>query len=343
LFIGTKRGLESNIIPQEGYELATIEVAGFERRLSLHNLTVAAKAMYSVVAAAKLIRRFGADMIIGTGGYVCGPVLLAGALLQKPTLIQEQNVVGGVTNKILSRFVDRVAVGYEEAAASFNHSSKVFVTGNPIRPNVLTADREAAYRSLGLDPQKKTILVSGGSRGARTINLAVLALHEALQHDKDKQILHVTGQSEYNNIAGILAEKGIGTEGTGNIKVVPYLHNMPEALACADLAIFRAGAIGLAELTAKGIPAILVPYPYAAENHQEFNARILEKRGAAVVIRDKELSGEKLLKAVDALFAEPNKLALMAQKSKELGRPQAAYVIADEALQLTGRGRNGSK
>lgn len=338
LFVGTEHGLETEIIPKEGYVLRTINVRGLERRLSLRNVKTLLEAGGSVFQSMKIIRQFAADAVIGTGGYVCGPVLLAAALLKKPTLIQEQNVVAGITNKILAHFVDRVAVGYAEAAPAFSRSTQVVVTGNPIRPAVLSATRQTAYEKLGLAPEKRTILVSGGSRGARSINQAMIDVHLALKQDAHTQILHVTGTGEYNNIVGILKEKGIEQEKNGNLKIVPYLHDMPQALACADLAIFRAGAIGLAELTAKGIPAILVPYPYAAENHQEYNARILERNGAAAVIRDQDLTGKKLLTVLQNLLDQPNDLASMASASRKLGRPEAAQDIATEILNLAGKG-----
>lgn len=338
LFVGTEHGLETEIIPKEGYDLRTINVRGLERRLSLRNVKTLLEAGGSVFQSMKIIRQFAADAVIGTGGYVCGPVLLAAALLKKPTLIQEQNVVAGITNKILAHFVDRVAVGYAEAAPAFSRSTQVVVTGNPIRPDVLGAKRQTAYEKLGLAPDKRTILVSGGSRGARSINQAMIDVHQALKQDAHTQILHVTGAGEYNNIVGILKEKGIEQEKNGNLKIVPYLYDMPQALACADLAIFRAGAIGLAELTAKGIPAILIPYPYAAENHQEYNARILERNGAAVVIRDRELTGKKLLTALKNLLDQPSSLASMASASRKLGRPEAAQDIAAEILNLAGKG-----
>lgn len=336
LFVGTKAGLEADIVPKEGYQLKTIDVQGFERRLSFKNVQTVFKIAGSLWDSYQIIKEFKPDLVIGTGGYVCGPVLLTGSLLGKATLIQEQNVIAGITNKTLARFVDCAAVGYGEASSYFSPFTKVVVSGNPIRPDVMTATREQAVQELGLDPQKKTLLVSGGSRGSRSMNQAMIAVHQSFQNDKNIQILHITGQSEYNSIVGILYEKGIQLEKNGNIKIVPYLYNMPQALASADLAVFRAGAIGLAELTARGIPSILVPYPYAAENHQEHNADVLKKHGAAVVIRDSDLTGEKLTILIRNLFDHPDNLADMAVASRKLGRPEAAECIANAAIALLG-------
>ena len=334
LFIGTQEGLESDIIPKEGFKLSTIDVRGFERRLSVHNVLTIVKTIGSVWQAREIILKFKPDIVIGTGGYVCGPVLLAASLMGIPTMIQEQNVIPGITNKILARFVDKIAVGYAEAKANFSYKEKVFVSGNPIRSEVILATRDESITALDLDPAKRTILISGGSRGARSINQAMLQVHQQFAGRQDIQLLHVTGQSEYNGIVGKLKQCCIDTVKAGNIIIKPYLYNMPQALAAADIAVFRAGAVGLAELTARGIPSILVPYPFAAENHQEFNARVMEKQGAAVVIRDAELNGARLVEVLTELVSSPQKLAAMAAASKNIGCPEAAERIAQMALTM---------
>lgn len=337
LFVGTKKGLEADIIPKEGYKFSTINIQGFERKLTLQNVSTLFQSLTSVWQSQKIIRKFKPDIVIGTGGYVCGPVLLAASLLSVPTMIQEQNVIPGITNRILARFVKKIALGYANAANYFSHKEKTIYTGNPIRSEVISASREEGINALGLDPKKRTILISGGSRGARSINQAMIEVIKHFAGQNNVQLLHVTGQNEYNGIVGKLKQAGIDASSTGNISIKPYLYNMPLALAAADLAIFRAGAIGLAELTARGIPSILVPYPYAAENHQEHNAMVMKKHGAAEVILDKELSGSKLLQLVKNLIYDHSKLEKMALASKELGRPQAAQHIAHIAGELANR------
>lgn len=337
LYVGTKKGLESDIIPKENIPFATIEVAGFQRKLTLKNLVTVGRAAAGVWQALSLVRKFRPDVVIGTGGYVCGPVLLAAGILGVPSMIQEQNVVPGVTNKIASRFVKKIAVGYEEAGAYFAHREKIVATGNPIRQAVLTAKREDGLREFDLDDKKKTILVSGGSRGARSINTAMLALHQKFCGRDDVQILHITGQNEYNKVIDSLQELGIDPKKAGNIKIVPYAYHMPNALATADLAIFRAGALGLAELAARGIPSILIPYPYATANHQEYNARIMEKHGAARVILDRELTGEVLCDTAEQLLRDSIALDKMAVASLSLGRAKAAEDIARLAMKIAKR------
>lgn len=328
LYVGTPEGLEADIIPKEGLPFETVELSGgFKRSLSPANIVRAFQAGCGVLKAMSIVRRFQPDVAVGTGGYVCGPILLAASLLGVPTLIQEQNVMPGITNKALSRFVSRIALGAQEAEPYFPKGKCVF-TGNPIRAEVMAAEREEGLKSFGLDPDKLTVLVSGGSRGARSINRAMLTVLKKYAGSDEVQILHVTGKSGYAEVMEGIRRARLKPDETPNIQVKPYLYDMPKALACADLAIFRAGAIGIAEMTARGIPSILVPYPYAAENHQEHNARAIEKAGAAKVIIDKELNGELLAQELEKLLSDREGLKKMAEASRSLGRPEAAQQIA---------------
>ena len=336
LFVGTLHGMEAELVPRAGYALKTIHLYGFQRRLSWRNLRNVFFTIRSLWEVRKILRDFRPDVVIGTGGYVCGPVVWAAARSGIPTLIQEQNALPGVTNRILGRVVDVVALGYKEAAPQFaGRKARLVVTGNPVREDLLTEERAAACLHFGLRPEVPLLLITGGSQGARSINQAALSLHRYFSGKKELQILHITGQTDYNNIIHRLKEAGIRFNETDSGRVVvPYLHEMPKALAAARLVVSRAGAIGLAELTLRGIPAILVPYPYASENHQEINARALEKRGAAVVIRDGELTGECLTVKVEELISDPVKLQSMADASQAMGYPHAADEVADIVLQL---------
>lgn len=330
-FVGTKKGLEKDIIPRYGYPLEFIEVAGFERHLGLSTLKSAGKLLVGMQEAYSLLGKIQPDLVIGTGGYVCGPILFWAAWKKIPTCIQEQNAMPGVTNKILSRFVDKVFLGYQEAGKFFSsHGEKLF-TGNPVRQEILEANREDGVQEFHLDPKKKTLLVFGGSRGARAINTAMVEVERALAHNPHIQILHATGTAGYEKHIAMLGKEVMEAE---NIHVLPYLHAMPKALAAADLAVSRAGAIGLAELMARGIPSILVPYPYATANHQEYNARALAAQGAAEVVLDKELTGTWLLDKMQQLFKDPDLLQKMHQAALAAARPDAAMTIAQAALAL---------
>ena len=333
LYVGTERGLESRIVPKEGIPFTTLPVQGLQRTLSLDTLVTAGKTISSLWKANRLISKFQPDIVIGTGGYVCGPLLLAAALRGIPTLIQEQNVVPGITNKILSRFVDMVAVGYEEAIPHFPSAKKVIYTGNPVRPSVVTANREEARAYFGLQDDQTAILVAGGSRGARSINTAMQAVHEHYKGREDIKIIHATGTDEYSRVCESLGiQEGDVYSSTSHI--VPYLDNMDMAMAASDMAIFRSGAIGLAELAVRGIPSILIPYPYAAADHQTFNAKAFVDAGASTMIVDKELNGTRLLQAVDAMLADQRCRKRMAEATLQLGKPEAAIEIAKLALSI---------
>lgn len=333
LYVGTPNGLEADIVPREGIDFAAIELAGFERRLSFENVLRAGRALRALVRARGIVRDFRPDVAVGTGGYVAGPVLLAASLAGVPTLVQEQNVFAGVTNRILSHFATAIAVGMEDARGVFP-KEKTFVTGNPIRPEVLTATRAEGAAFFGFDPAKKTVLISGGSRGARSINRAMVEVlaHAAVR--QDVQYIHVTGADEHADTLARLRARGVRLEDAPHIRVLPYLYNMPQAMAAADIAVFRAGATGLAELAARGVPAILIPYPYAAENHQEKNARALAAAGAAEVILNRDIGASALEGALHALLADDARRTEMAAAMKRLGKPEAAEEIAALALRI---------
>ena len=272
-------------------------------------------------------------MVVGVGGYASAATLDAASSLGIPTLIQEQNSYAGVTNKHLAAKAKKICVAYD-GMERFFPADKIIMTGNPVRQN-LTKDmpsKEEALGSFHLQPGKKTILIVGGSLGARTINNAMLEAELALSGRAEIQVLHATGDVNYEAYMAEIKKRGGVAD---NIIVKPYLHNMPVALAAADLAVFRAGAIGLAELMAKGVPSLLVPYPYATANHQEFNARAVEAQGAAKVILDKDLTGDTVLEFIEHLLVHEEELQQMHAAAQKLGRPQAAEVIAKEAVALT--------
>ena len=330
LYVGTEKGLEADIVPKAGINFTALNLeGGLERHFTLENISRAANAIWSIKHAADIVKSFKPNVVVGTGGYVCGPILLAASLMKVPTLIQEQNAVAGVTNKILSKFVDKIAVGTQDALKNFP-ANKTIYTGNPIRAEVLAAKKEDGLREFNFTADKPIVLISGGSRGARSINDAMIDVLKVAAQKNSAQFLHVTGKGEFDSVTKKLADVD-----APNIRIVPYLYNMPRAMAMADLAIFRAGATGLAELTARGVPAILIPYPYAAENHQEFNARALVDAGAARMILNKDLNAEILQKNLDELLFSPQTLKQMAKASLSLGKPNAADEIADMILNLT--------
>ena len=337
LYVGGKNGLEADIVPREGIDFIAMDLAGFQRKLSLENVGRAWRALRAVARARGIVHGFRPDVAIGTGGYVAGPILLAASLAGVPTLVQEQNVFAGVTNRILAKFATAIAVGMEDAQRVFP-KEKTYVTGNPIRPEVLTATRAEGARAFGFDPLKKTVLVSGGSRGARSINRAMVEVIAHAAEQQEVQYLHVTGADEHGDTLARIRRAGVRLEEHPHLRVLPYLYNMPEAMAMADVAVFRAGATGLAELAARGVPAILIPYPYAAENHQEKNARAMEAAGAVEVILNRDLSGAVLKAKLHALLADDAHRTAMAAAMRSLGKPEAAEEIAALALRICKEG-----
>ena len=333
LYVGTALGLEADIVPKENIDFKTIEVQGFRRSLSFKNLKIIFKSLNSVLKSFRIIKSFKPDVVIGTGGYVCGPILLAASLMKIPTLIQEQNVIPGITNKILSKFVDLIAIGYQEAEKYFPKEKVVF-TGNPIRDEIMSAQKEIGLKELGLKQNKFTVLISGGSRGARSINFAMLGVHKYFANNEKIQLLHVTGKGDYNTIVDKLKNVNIDLDEVNNIVIKPYLYDMPLGIAVADFAIFRAGALGIAEITARGIPSLLIPYPHAAENHQEYNANIIAQSGAALVVKDDEISSGKIISIIEKISNDSEGLLEMQNASAKIGKPEASQVITDLIIKL---------
>jgi len=320
LYIGSRNGFEKEIVPDRGLQMETIDVLPLPRTVSpalLKAIFISGKGFFQ---AGKIIKNFDPDVVLGTGGFVAGPVVLAASMRNYPSVIHEQNVYPGITNRWLSYSVDRIALNFSDARRHFSArvKHKLVTTGNPVRGIILKTKREEGISRLKLADNKKTLLVTGGSQGAESINRAMETVCRYFRNNSKLQIVYITGVNNYDKVL-----KNLTTSSMENIKILPYLHNMEWAYAAADLVVYRAGATGLAEITARGIPAILIPYPHATGNHQEYNARNMEEKGAAEVILDKELNGEILLKKIKNLIFDNNKLMVMKNNSKKMGRPEA--------------------
>jgi UDP-N-acetylglucosamine--N-acetylmuramyl-(pentapeptide) pyrophosphoryl-undecaprenol N-acetylglucosamine transferase len=328
IFVGTVGGIEARIIPREGYPIRFVRSEGFVGKSPLKKMKAAAKAVLSVFDSYGILKAVRPDMVIGVGGYASGAIVLIAAMKSIPTMIHEQNSVPGLTNKLLGKVVRRVCVTYHESL-SFFPLGKTFLTGNPIRLKITRGDREAACRLFSLDKGLFTVFVFGGSSGARSINRVMVDALNHLADLKEKiQFLHQTGDRDFENIRE--AYRKAGVKGT----VAPFIYQMAEAYAAADAVVSRAGATTLAELTALGKPAILVPYPYAAGRHQEFNAMKLREMGAAYVMLETEMTGEDLAKNIRELYETDAVRLDMAKASRGLGRPDACSRIADIAVSL---------
>ena len=329
LFIGTRRGLEARVLPQIGFPLAELDVEGVKGRGILRSLAALAKVPRSLLASRRILRGFAPDVVIGVGGYASGPAVLAARCMGLPTAIAEQNAIPGETNRILGRFADRVFVSFPETARWFR-PGKVRVTGNPIRA-AITAGRRRD-RKPG---EPFTVLVFGGSQGAHRINRAVL---EALPHLADMQerlrIIHQTGTDDLEMVTKGYRDRSMRAE------VLPFITDMASAYGEADLLICRAGATSIAEITASGKAAVFIPFPHAVNDHQTKNAELLVNRGAAEMIPERDLSGERLSGIIRRLAGNPAALEEMGRRAAELGNARAAADIVDECMDLVLRAKS---
>lgn len=328
LYVGTEKGLESELVPKAGFDFKTIRVKGMPRRINKESFLAAKELLYGITDSKKIIKEFKPDIVIGTGGYVCGPVVYMAAKKKIKTMIHEQNAFPGITNKILSRYVDRVAVTFDEAKKYFKYPDRVINTGNPIRKEIVNVNKDNAYKTLGIDKNIPFVLSFGGSGGQKKLNDSMYFLIKEGLKNEDVQIIHVTGKRFYEEFMAKLKKDNIILN--EKIKVVPYLYEIPEALNIASIVVASSGAITLAEISAIGVPSILIPKAYTAENHQEFNARAFEDKGASIVILEKDLVNTKLNDTIYDLIKDKNKLSKMAMESKSLGKINASKKIIDE-------------
>jgi UDP-N-acetylglucosamine--N-acetylmuramyl-(pentapeptide) pyrophosphoryl-undecaprenol N-acetylglucosamine transferase len=323
LFVGTSTGLEADIVNKAGIQFEAIEISGFKRKLSFENVKTVYRFLKGVKKSKKIISSFKPDIVIGTGGYVCGPVVFAAAKLRLPTLIHEQNVIPGLTNKFLSRYSSAIAVSFEGSSRFFKHPM-IRVTGNPRATEVAEAKQDEGRRSLDIPSSEKLVLIVGGSRGAKAINLAFLDMVGQIGELDNCHFLYVTGDVHYEVIRKEIASRGTQLD---RVSLKPFIYNMPDVLAATDLIINRAGASFLSEITSLGLPSILIPSPYVTNNHQEKNARWMEEKGAAIVLLESELTGQRLFEEIRTLFQHTAMLKQMSEASKQLGHPEASHTI----------------
>ena len=326
LYIGTKRGLESKIVPQAGYAFESIKIEGLKRSLSLENLKTAYYMVTSVIKARKILKEFKPDVVIGTGGYVCAPVLFAASLLKIPTIIHEQNSVAGVTNKFLAKWVNKIAICFDDVKKDFaSYSDKVVLTGNPRGQEVVEIKKNPEYlASIGVQTDLPIVVIFGGSRGSERMNEVFVEALEGFA-DKNYHVVMVTGEVHYDKINNQITklEKSLP-----NVSVFPYIKDMPQLFQNVDLVVCRSGATTLTELTALGLASILIPSPYVTNNHQEANARSLVDQGAASMILEKELNAQTMLAEIDKILVDSHKKEAMAVSAKKMG-------ITDASVRLT--------
>ena len=334
LFVGAKGGMEGKLVSKEGFKIEFINVKGFIRKLSLDTAKAIIELGKGLEQSRRIIKKFNPDYVVGTGGYVCGPVLFNACLKKIPTLVHEQNVFPGITVRILSRCVDIVALSFEESVKYLPKGKSLVLTGNPIRKEIISSDYKLSRSKLGID-NRPFILAFGGSLGAEKLNETIIEYVINLCKNKEENTIHImfgTGDRYYDYVKQELFNRGINIKKLKNMRIIPYIFNMADAIAASDIVISRAGAITVSEITACGKAAILIPSPNVTNNHQEFNAEALRKRGAALVIKENDLNGEVLYNKIKNLLNEKSRLKDMSMNSLKLGKVDATEKIVDLIL-----------
>jgi UDP-N-acetylglucosamine--N-acetylmuramyl-(pentapeptide) pyrophosphoryl-undecaprenol N-acetylglucosamine transferase len=319
LFIGTARGIENRLVPAAGFPLRLVQVGALKNVSLMTRLHTFSDLPRSVWEARRIFREFHSDVVIGVGGYASGPGMLAAVLMRIPTLVFEPNFVPGFANRVVARFVSAAAVHFEETGRYFRHCE---VTGVPVR--------EAFFQIFG-EPASPTVLIFGGSQGAHAINLIVKeSAAELLSRIPGLRIIHQTGERDFTDVQAAYAKLG------GAVEAHRFIDDMPGAFARASLLICRSGASTVAEATAAGKPAVFVPFPRAADDHQKRNAEALERAGAAVMLEESKLSRQTLVETVTSLLANPSRLVEMGEAARKLSHPNAARDIASMVAKLAG-------
>ncbi|MBI3596896.1 MAG: undecaprenyldiphospho-muramoylpentapeptide beta-N-acetylglucosaminyltransferase [Nitrospirae bacterium] len=327
LFIGTARGLETKIIPREGFDLRLIPIGGWVGQKGLRKIKTLLQLPAGLWRSWRILREVRPDLVIGVGGYASGPVVAMAGVMRLPRVLVEPNAVPGLTNRLFGPWVDRIYLSFEETQHWFKDRAapgSIRVFGNPVRRDILSAGDRPSEKS-----RKATLLVMGGSQGSRALNRVMIEALTGLDALKAEiRIIHQSGEKDAEWLRKGYSERGF------NAVVTPFLSPVSEAYRTADLVICRSGATTVAELTACGLPAILIPFPFATHGHQEKNARALAGGGAAELILERDLTGERLAKTITALLAQPARLERMSEQSRRLGRPDAAEKIVNDCLQL---------
>ncbi len=336
LFIGAEDGMEKDLVPREGFRLETLKISNYQRKLTpagiWHNVTTLVNMAGSMQKAKRIIREFQPDVIVGTGGYASFPALKMGAKLGIPTAVHEANAVPGLTTRMAAKTADRIMVNFEDSRAYYDRPERVEVTGMPVRSDFLYGDRAKARAELGLD-EKPLIVSAWGSLGAREMNKKIARFMVREAEDGLFSHVHATGSYGWRWMPDYVKEQGLEPEKHPQIDMREYIFNMPQLMAAADLVICRAGASTISEVCASGTPCIIVPSPNVTDNHQEKNARVLERHGAALVIREADCDGDSLYERAKELLSDREKCRAMrtaAQKIAVVDAAERIYTVIKE-------------
>ena len=338
LFVGAERGLEKDLVPKAGYAFRTVHISSFHRSFKpkeiKHNLISMYNLMRAPGEAQAILREFRPDVVIGTGGYASFPMVKAAAKAGIPTAVHESNMVPGLTTQMLEPFADRIMVGFEECRKHYKKPERIRVTGTPVRGDFFAKTKEEAKHALGVDDGRPLIVSFWGSLGAAGMNrqmadfMALEAANEPFHH------IHAAGANGYSLIQGLLEEKGVDLQKHTALQLREYIYDMATVMRAADLVICRAGASTISELTALGVPALIVPSPYVTNNHQEKNARVLETAGGAVVLVEQNSSAQALFQAACGILRDREKLVSMEENMAKLGIRDATERIYETILEI---------
>lgn len=320
VFIGTNRGLENDLVPRAGYKLKTIQAYGFNRKISLDNFKKMYKTFRSIGEAKKIIQEFKPDVMIGTGGYICVPVGMAAKKEKVPIVLHESNAFPGVAIKMLAKKAETILLGFEDAKKRIPNAKKIVVTGTPTKVKKLEISdnqRVQLIGQLGLQENLPVVLCFGGSQGAQSINESLIQIIKK-QKNANYQIIWAAGPAQYEQVKESLKDCNMDIEHLDKIKIVPYIYNMQEIMNVVDLVVCRSGAMTITEISNVGKPAIFIPFPFATENHQEYNARVLEKVDAAKIILDKNLTADLLNDMIEDLVKDKESLQKMGERAKSI-------------------------
>lgn len=336
IFIGTNRGLETDLVPRSGYSLKTINAHGLERKITIQNIKNLFETYKSIKEAKEIIKEFNPDILIGTGGYICVPTVIAAKKLGIPVILHESNAFPGIAVKLFKNKADKILVGFKDAKERLDNKENVIVTGNPIKIKKIDyteGQKEKIKTDLGLALDKPVVLVFGGSQGAQSINRSFI---EIIVNKKNKnyQIMWAAGPEQYEKIKEKLNEINIDINNIENAKIVPYIYNMEEVMNISDLVVCRSGAMTITEVSVVGKPAIFIPFPFATENHQEYNARVLEKVGAAKIILDKDINSELLGNTINKIIKNKKSLEEMGKNAEKVAIPNVEENIYKEIKEV---------
>ena len=335
LFIGRTGGMESRLVPAEGFDIRYIEVDGLKRKLSLSNVSAAIKMLTASSKCSKIIDEFKPDVVVGTGGYVCAPAVIAANRKKIPTLIHEQNVFPGSAIKFLAKKSSVTAISFEESRKYLTNAKNIIFTGNPVRPDIVDADYKEARKTLGIKDNEKFILAFGGSLGAKKINDVLIDYIERINQKECIRLCFGTGVGNYDSVIKELSDRGI--EPSENIEILKYINNMDVVMNASDMVIGRSGAITLSELCVLGKPSVLIPSPNVTNNHQEYNARALADNGAAIMILEKDFTVDTLSDAIEKITADEKVYASMQENAKKIGTADATEIIYRQLLKISGK------